>query len=349
MAFAGWRQFMPEYLTNLNAGEGDFTLSAAGRGADLAHAQLDFSAHAIEARLDEGSVAKFDQVGGLVTLDHVQDRWTMSGRRVIARRADSKDPPSEFDVTWRSGDAGLLELRASASYLRADSLLPLTGLLPQRELRERLLEIAPTGVWSSALLELSRAAVADPWNMRVAARFHDAGFAPVGRIPGFRGLSGEVAGNQYGGHVKLDCESLLMAWPTQWPQPVSFDTLKGTLYWNRSTDNLTIATPSIEFQNPDARAHGQAALQLFPNDDSPQIAIVGEVEDGNVASTRYYLPHGVIGAPALAWLDQAFVAGHLSKAHVVLQGALRQFPFRNGGGVFVARADVDDVTLNYGD
>jgi uncharacterized protein (TIGR02099 family) len=349
VSFAGWRQFAPQYLTNLNAGEGDFTLSAAGRGVDLAHAQLDFSAHAVEARLDEGSAAKFDEVSGDVTLDHTQDRWTLSGRRVLARRADMKDPLSQFDVTWRNGDSGLLELRASASYLRADSLLPLTGLLPQRELREQLVDIAPTGVWTDSSLELSRTAVGDPWSMKVAARFRDAGFSSVGNIPGFRGLSGEIAGNQFGGHVKLDCDSLLMAWPSQWPQPVGFDTLKGTLYWNRSVENLTIATPSIEFQNPDARAHAQAALQWLPNDDSPQVAIAAEVEDGNVASTRYYLPHGVIGAQALAWLDQAFVAGHLSKARVILQGALSQFPFRDGGGVFVARADVDGVILNYGD
>ncbi len=349
VSFAGWRQFMPEYLTNLNAGEGNFDLSASGRGAELAHAQVDFSAHAIETRLDEGSVAKFDEIGGLVTLDHAQDRWTLSGRRVRARRADTQDPLSQFDVTWRNGDAGLLEVRASASYLRAASLLPLTGLLPQRELRERLLDIAPTGIWSDAVFELARSTIADPWTMKVAARFRDAGFAPVGAIPGFRGLSGEIAGNQYGGHVTLDCESLLMAWPTQWPQPVSFDVLKGTLYWNRSVDNLTIATPSIEFRNPDAAAHAQAALQLFPNDDSPQIAIVAQVDEGNVASTRYYLPHGVIAAPAMAWLDQAFIAGHLSKAEVILQGALRSFPFRDGGGVFIARANVDGVILSYGE
>ena len=349
VSFAGWRQFMPEYLTNLNAGEGDFALGASGRGAEIAHAQVDFSAHAIETQLDEGSVAKFDEIGGLVTLDHAQDRWTLSGRRVLARRADTKDPLSQFDVTWRNGDAGLLEVRASASYLRAASLLPLTGLLPQHELRERLLDIAPTGIWSDAVFELGRTTAADPWTLKVAARFRDAGFAPVGAIPGFRGLSGEIAGNQYGGHVTLDCESLLMAWPTQWPQPVSFDVLKGTLYWNRSADNLTIATPSIEFRNPDAGAHAQAALQLFPNGESPQIAVVAEVDEGNVAAARYYLPHTVISAPAMAWLDRAFVAGHLSKAEVILQGALRQFPFRDGGGVFIARANVDGVILSYGE
>jgi uncharacterized protein (TIGR02099 family) len=349
VSFAGWREFMPEYLTNLRAGDGDFTLAAAGRGADVSRAQLDFAAHAVETRLDEGSIAKFDQIGGFLTLDHTGDRWTLSGRRVLARRADINDPLSQFDVTWRNSDAGLLELRASASYLRADSLLPLTGLLPQPELRARLLEIAPTGIWSDALLELSRGSAADPWNMRAFARFRDAGFAPVGKVPGFRGLSGEIAGNQSGGHVTLDCESLLMAWPTQWAQPVGFDSLQGTFYWNRTADNLTIATPSIELRNPDAEAHAQAALQLPANGDSPQLAVAAQVADGNVSSTRYYLPRGVISAPALAWLDQAFVAGHVSKGEVIFQGSLRQFPFRDGGGVFVARVNVDGMVMNFGD
>jgi uncharacterized protein (TIGR02099 family) len=347
ISFAGWRQLLPEYLGNLHAGEGDFRLNAIGRGADITRAQLDFSARAVETRLDEGATAKFDQIGGLVTLEHAQDRWTLSGRRVMALRAEHKDPLSEFDVTWRSSDAGMLELRASASYLRADSLLPLTGLLPQHELRDRLQQIAPTGVWSDAFLELSRAAVDNPWSMRVQANFSDAGFAPIGAVPGFRGLSGEVAGNQSGGHVRLNCESLLMAWPTQWPQPVGFDTLKGTFYWNRTADGLLVASPSVEVRNPDVAAHAQAALQLHVNGDSPQLALVAHLDNGNVASTHYYLPRGVIGAKTLAWLDQALVAGHMPQADVVLQGNLRQFPFRDGGGVFVARAQLDGMTLNY--
>jgi uncharacterized protein (TIGR02099 family) len=348
ISFAGWRQLLPEYLGNLNAGEGSFTLNASGRGADLARAQLDFSAHEVETRLDEGAAAKFKQIGGLVTLAHAQDHWTLSGRRVLALRDEHKDPLSEFDVTWRSTDAGLLELRARASYLRADSLLPLTGLLPQHDIRERLLQIAPTGVWTDAMLELSRTAVPDPWAMRVQAKFTDAGFAPSGSVPGFRGLTGEIAGNQSGGHVRLDSESLLMAWPAQWPQPVGFDLVKGTFYWNRTAESLLVATPSLDLRNPDADVHTQAALQLPANGDSPQLTLVGQVTNGNVASTRFYLPRGVIGAQTLAWLDQAFVAGHLSQAEVVLQGNLRQFPFRDGGGVFVARAALDAMTLNYG-
>ncbi len=73
------------------------------------------------------------------------------------------------------------------------------------------------------------------------------------------------------------------------------------------------------------------------------------MENGNVASAHNYLPRGQIAPPALAWLDRAFVAGHLSRAEIVLQGPIRHFPFRDGSGLFLARCALDGMTLDYGE
>lgn len=347
ISFAGWRQLVPDYLGNLSAGAGEFRLDVRGQGPEFGAARLDFAATGVEARIDAAAVAKYDRISGLITLDHAQDRWTLSGRRVIAQNADHKDPASEFDVSWRAADAGLLELKARASSVRVDVLLPLVGLLPQHELRERLLAAAPTGVWSDAFLELTRSTPAAPFALRVRAKFSDAGVAPLGAAPGFRGLSGEISGTDAGGHLRLDGENSLMAWPAQWAQPVGFDALQGTVYWKHTADGLLIATPAFDLRNADGRLHAQAALQIPASGDSPQLTLVAQVDDGKVPSVRFYLPRGIIGAQALVWLDQAFVAGSLTHADVVLQGNLRQFPFRDGGGRFVARAHLQGMVLNY--
>jgi uncharacterized protein (TIGR02099 family) len=55
----------------------------------------------------------------------------------------------------------------------------------------------------------------------------------------------------------------------------------------------------------------------------------------------------VIAPPALAWLDRAFVAGRLSRADVVLRGPIRHFPFRDGSGLFLARCNLEGMTLDY--
>ncbi len=138
-------------MSRLDAGSGAFELAARGADGMLARADLDFAARGVVTQFKEGPSAKFDQISGALSIVHTGDRWSLAGRRVRAVRAGRRDPDSQFDVSWRGGDAGLLDLRASASYLRADTLLPLTGLLPEKNLRERLGEIAPTGEWTDTL------------------------------------------------------------------------------------------------------------------------------------------------------------------------------------------------------
>lgn len=345
--FPGWRLLLPEYLNNLAAGRGDFEFSARGTGADIERAYLDFTAHDVVTQVAEGSEAKFDDISGLVSLTHEADRWTLKGRRMSTLRAGRKDPLAQFDVNWRAAQDGLLELHADASYLRADSLLPLMGLLPQADLRERLSAIAPTGEWADARLDLRRARVGDPWEMLVNARFRDAGFASVGTVPGLRGLSGEIAGTQSGGHFVIDMRAGQIAWPHQWPNPVQVDTAGATFYWQRSADALLIASPKVEAANADARVSAQMALRLPADGSSPLLTLVSQVDDGNVARTRDYLPRAVLPPRTLEWLDAALVSGRMSHADVALQGPLRGFPYRDGGGVFRARANLENLTLSY--
>ena len=112
----------------------------------------------------------------------------------------------------------MLDLRAEANYLRAEALLPLVGLMPQKDIRERLRDLAPTGEWSDMRLTLARAAVSDAWRFDVRAKFRDMGFAPVGRAPGLRGLSGSLVGNEAAGHVVIDTHSAVYNWPDQFPR-----------------------------------------------------------------------------------------------------------------------------------
>ncbi len=349
ISFPGWRKLLPEYLNRLDAGSGAFELAARGTGQTLARADLDFAARGVVTQLAEGPSAKFEQIGGALNVSHAGDRWSLSGRRVQAVRSGRRDPDSQFDVSWRGGDAGLLDLHASASYLRADTLLPLTGLLPDKSLRERLGEIAPTGEWMNTVIALNRTSAADPWRLQVQAKFHDVGFAPVGRAPGIRGLTGEIAGNESGGHVSIDTRTAVLNWPAQFPQPVDLDSLRTTLYWKRTNEGLLIATPDWEMKNHDAAVHGKVAWATSADGSSPVLTLVATVENGNVADTRRYLPRGVIAPPALAWLDRAFVAGRLSRADVVLRGPIRHFPFRDGSGLFLARCAMDGMTLDYGE
>jgi uncharacterized protein (TIGR02099 family) len=349
ISFAGWRMLLPEFLSRLDAGNGAFELAASGAGRILTRAELDFSAQGVVTQPSDGPSAKFEQISGALRVIHADDRWSLSGEHVRAMRSGRRDPDSQFDVSWRGGDAGLLDLRASASYLRADSLLPFSGLLPDPRVRERLREIAPTGEWMDAVIALARPSATAPWRLQVQAKFRDAGFAPVGHAPGLRGLTGTIAGTESGGHVNIESRSAVFSWPGQFSQPVDLETLKATLYWKRTDDELLVAAPDWTMRNRDAGVHGQVAWAVPADGSSPVLTLVATVENGNAANTRNYLPRERIGPGALAWLDRAFVAGRLSRADVVLRGPIRHFPFRDGSGLFLARCVLDGMTLDYGD
>ncbi|HEY0799581.1 MAG TPA: hypothetical protein VGD54_01965 [Steroidobacteraceae bacterium] len=228
ISFPGWHQFMPEYLSNLDSGSGAFEIAAIGTGMVLSRADVDFVAANVVTQSPEGPIAKFDQMSGALTLVHAGDRWSLTGKRV---RVGRRDPESAFDVSWQESEAGLLEVRTHASYLRAETLLPLTGFLPQKDLRERLREIAPSGEWTDTSISFERSKAGDPWRMQVQAKFQRAGYASFGGVPGIRGIAGSIAGNESGGHVIIDTNFGVFHWPTQYPRPVELERLKANLYW----------------------------------------------------------------------------------------------------------------------
>jgi uncharacterized protein (TIGR02099 family) len=345
ISFPGWHKFLPESLSNLSSGTGAFDIAALGHGATLARADVDFGATDVVMLLPEGPVAKFDQMSGALTLTHAGDQWSLRGQRVrVARR----EPESAFDIGWQETPAGLLNLRASATYLRAESLLPLTGLLPQKDLRERLRDIAPSGEWTDVSIAFERAQPKEPWRMQVQAKFQHAGLAAVNGVPGLRGIAGSIAGNERGGQVSIDTNAGVFHWPTQFPRSVELERLKANIYWKRTAAELLIVSPDWEIKTHDADIRGQVAWHQPSDDSSPVLTLVGGIQNGNAGNARYYLPNGLIGPGALGWLNQAFMAGHL-RASLLFQGPVRKFPFRDGGGIFLARTTIEGMTLNYSD
>jgi len=344
ISFPGWHQLLPNILSNLDSGIGAFEVAATGHGAVLSRADVDFGAINIVTQLPEGRIAKFDQMNGALTLVRTGDLWSLTGKRV---RVGRRDPESAFEVSWQEGEAGLLNVHARADYLRAETLLPLTGFLPQKDLRDRLREIAPSGEWTDTSIAFERGAVADPWRMQVQAKFQRAGYASVGGAPGMRGVAGSIAGNESGGQVIIDTNVAVFHWPTQFPQAVDLERLRANVYWKRTAQELLVASPDWEVKTHDADIRGQVVWHQPADDSSPRLTLVSTIQNANVANARNYLPRGLISPGGLAWLNRAFLAGRMVRANVLFQGPVRSFPFREGGGIFLARCTIEGLTLDY--
>jgi uncharacterized protein (TIGR02099 family) len=347
VSFPGWRRLLPEYLERLDAGTGAFQTAAHGRGSTLERMDLNFAAQGVVTQLSDGANTRMDEVSADLSLAHLGDRWTLLGRRVRAQRDGRRDPNSEFDVSWRDDQSGMLDLDAKANYLRAEALLPLVGLMPQKEIRERLRELAITGEWMDMRLALKRGAAADPWRFDARAKFRGVGFASLRHSPGFRGLSGALAGNESAGHVRLDTAAGVLNWPDQLTQPIDLQLLKAALYWRRNEQELLVATSDLELHTRDATVHGKLAWHQPNSGGSPVLTMASTIDNGNVGDAHLYLPRQLLSSGALEWLNRAFIAGHLSHGDAIFDGPVRRFPFRDGGGLFLIRFRVDHTILDY--
>ncbi len=349
LSIPGVSRLLPEYLKQLNAGTADVSVAARGRDGALQQADLQVQAQGVITQLTDEPPTRFDRIGGSLSLTHDGDRWTLLGRRLQTARAGQPDPDSQFEVSWQRGTAGDLELHGHASQLRAEALLPLAGLLPQADIRDRLRELEPSGEWLDTRIELARAATGQPLRLKVQAHFREVGFAPIGRAPGARGLSGTLSGTESSGRIDLDTRRAVLDWPRQFSQPVAVDELAGTLYWRRDAAGLLVSTAQLRAVNRDAVVHTQFAFTQPLDGSSPLLTLVAQVDHGQLAQAHNYLPRELLPPRTVEWLDRAFVAGQVDRAVAVIRGPLRHFPFRDGSGLFLVRFAVLGGKLDYGE
>ena len=347
VSFPGWRLLLPEYLERLDAGTGAFQTAARGHGATLEQVDLAFGAQGVATKLSDGANTRMDEVSGDLSLTHADNRWTLLGRRVRAQRGGRRDPNSEFDVSWQENESGMLELEAKANYLRAEALLPLVGLMPQKVVRDRLRELSPTGEWMDMRLALQRSSAADPWRFDAHAKFRGVGFAPLGHSPGLRGLSGALSGSELAGHVILDTDAGVFNWPREFPQPIDLKLLKTSLYWRRDAQGLLVATSDLELHTPAATVHGKMAWHQPSDGSSAVLTMADTIDNANAGDAHLYFPRETLPPDALQWLNRAFLAGRVSHGDAIIDGPVQRFPFRDGGGLFLIRFRVDHMTLDY--
>lgn len=288
--------------------------------------------------------------------------WQPSKASVLIKFADAVNSTSSSAVNSESSSAAsepdtdntytrVERVHATAQRIELDNLWPLLAYLPETETNARLRALNATGELGN--LDINYQRDADPnthelttprYGFRVD--FKRIGVSPVGRTPGVSGLSGSVEATGAQGKLHLDSTDVALAIPHVFRTPLPVDRIAGNFEWARATNNLHLATQDLVVESPDGHAQAQMSLDV-PQEGSPQIDMHAQAGDLNVLAAPRYMPAGVMSRSLLAWLDAAFTAGRVNKAELTLKGPLRNFPFRDNSGLFLAVGDIEGLTLNY--
>lgn len=376
---AGIAGLLPETWPGPAAGSGSFRLSGTLHGARLESLNGDFTATGVSLPIPAGTLplpvaaplvvraspdapvdvaattmgvpapasrADFDVVRAAFEMERKEAGWHLAVDGLQVVRPGARWDPSRIELDVSGTPAGPLAVRGSAEFLSLDTLWPLLGLLPEQEQTNRLRALAGAGRVSDLNFSFERAAPELAPVYSVGGKLDAVGFAPIGRMPGLAGLTGDFTATDQGGRFDLAARDLRFTLPRLFREPLALDAT-GLFTWARSADRWTVTSERVVLDSADGKGEARFSLALPDDRSSPILEMDATGTDLDATATPRYLPAGRLTARTVAWFDRAFPAGKVTSATIQYRGPMRSFPFRNGEGTFVAHGNLENITLDY--
>jgi uncharacterized protein (TIGR02099 family) len=238
-------------------------------------------------------------------------------------------------------------VEARADRLELDDLALAAPWLPAQS-RALVRELAPAGTVRELELHLD---LPDEEGVRpeiyLAAGLEAVSVAPRGRWPGVRNVSGRIAGDLFGGTATIDSAASAFDLPWMFREPLILSAMQASVEWSRDDHGFELRVPALELANDDASIGASGRLQIPAGDDSPFLEIEAVARDVRVSAAPRYLPVNRLNEKVVEWLDAALVSGRVDEARLVLRGATREFPFREGDGLFKVEFDLEEAVLDF--
>lgn len=256
-------------------------------------------------------------------------------------------------LTRAPWQAGRVQVEVQPQQLRLDAehieLADVTAFASSMTRQHRLLDwlraAQPTGNLNRLHLELT-GSLSAPSEYRAQGELRKVGFDGYERLPGVRGLSGDLSMTEAGGEFRLDSNDLQVLLPRLLREPVALQSLESRIRWRQNRDDWFVHAQNIQLNARDARARGQVELRVPKDRSSPVLKADIGFSDGDGSKAARYYPL-TLPEPLRHWLEHAVIAGRITDGHVLFHGALANFPFRDGKGRFEARAHVQQGVFEY--
>ncbi len=349
-SLAGWTRLVPQWPWLPVQGTGDVSASADGRGAELsrAHARLSLR-HVVSRPPPGGAATTLAVLAGELGVEHAGGHWSATGKGLTVDPGANAWSDGEFTAALELEGGGLKSLAVRSPSIRLDPLGPLAAFLPEGDVREAASALAPRGALTAVALAIERGARPSEWHIDGGLRFTGLAVGAWRAAPGLAGLDGELSAQRDHGRLKAESQGFTLDLPRIMRTPVGADVAGATVDWWWQPDGWRFATDDAHSRSADGRGGGKARLWLPSDGESPRLVLDLAMNDIDARAAAKYLPGRVIPPQAMAWLDHAFLAGRVDNVHFEFAGPTREFPFREGGGLFRIRVPFSGMHIHYQD
>lgn len=290
--------------------------------------------------------AIFEHLGADFEWARTKGGWQARVTDVDVQRAGRRWTSPVVEGTFES-DEHERRIEVRADLVDLEDLASAAPWLPP-DARARVEQLAPRGVVHELEFHLDLPAdeTLSP-DVYVAARVENLALEPGARTPGVRNVSGVIAGDLFGGSATIDTRDGAVALPWLFRAPLALATADVSLEWTRDEQAIRLQVPRFALDNDDAAISGSATLTIPADEDSPRLEIDALARDVRVVAAPAYLPVGIMPDKLVTWLDGALKAGAVQEARLKFDGATREFPFRDGNGLFRVEFDLSGGALHF--
>lgn len=340
----GWSRLQQFALPNITSGTADFVL-----WVDLvAGAVTSATANVVVTELHAETEAVMPPIGFQGSFEYSTeiDGWLLGASQLRVDTINGDWPQSSLQLRIQTDDDGAIQgLRGGASYFDLSDLRYIRAWLPE-DRRATLDELGLSGVMHDLSFDLGELDGGRP-TFNVSAELVGAGFASAEDRPGLREFSGRVRADRDGGRVEIDATNLQIDLGDTLPAPLTLDDAFGTVIWRRNAEGMIVLSDSVQIRNADFDSQLSLQVSVPSGDASPVIDLDGSWSVLDVSAVRRYLPVTLINPKLRDWLSSALVSGYVRYGTVRFDGALADFPFDDGNGIFRIDARLEDTVLQY--
>lgn len=348
-AWGVWLPFPQEI--RLNRGVGALRMWAGIDGADMKKLTADMRLRNVRAQLAP-DLPEFDliRLQGRVGWQKISGGGTEIFAKKLSTSTRGKRrwilQPVSFSLqTMPSNVTEPHRTKLSIDNLKLEVLKDAAKYLPiSAPLREQLSKTAPRGEIRHMRANWSGELPAPP-HFSAKGGFTNLGMRKSGRLPAFKGVSGNIDITERGGTLTLNSQNATLELPEVFRVPLALDIITGQASWNVLADKDSIAFRfnNISFSNKNAAGLAYGTYH-FTVDGPGRIDLVANLTRADARYLMHYMPMAVNYRD---WLDDSIVEAGALDARLHLKGDLSQFPFAHGeNGIFRLQANVSGVTLD---
>lgn len=346
---AAWQQWVT-FPVAFPSGVGALRLWVGLDAGQLKDLTADVELARVRTRLNtDGTPLELTQLKGRVGWKQFDDGFEVSTQRltVAAHEGLAQQPVDlNFRVRGAKPESQRGELRANA--LDLEPLFALAANLPiPKDVRDEFAAFAPAGSVYDLAVKW-KGAWPQPQEFSAKARFVNLTLAPVGRLPGFSGITGHVEGSEKNGTLFINSQAAAAELPQIFRERLEFDSLGAQVGWTRLAGGKEweVQLNNVQFANRDLAGQVYGTYQTMT--DAPGVIdLNGQLSRADARSMPRYLPINV-ARNSRPWIERAVLAGSSGDVRLRVKGDLREFPFPDGkAGQFRVAAKVENVKLDY--